>query len=283
MVAEIADPGDPAHNVHHWLWRRSPCAAATPVKGAGHITSEPFDTATFALLFDVDGTLIDIAPTPQSVHVSPSLRQNLRQLAVLTNGATALISGRPLSDLDRLFESPGLAMVGGHGAEIRVWHNGSVREQTAPPLADWIRQRCREVAKISDQILIEDKGYSIAIHYRLAPKLRESVRNAAASILADAPAGELELLQGKEVVEIKHAGLNKGGGIRSLMTYAPFAGRRPIFVGDDVTDEDAFAVMPEFDGIAFSVGRSVPGATRRFETPAEVRRWIAQICRGESD
>jgi trehalose 6-phosphate phosphatase len=81
------------------------------------------------------------------------------------------------------------------------------------------------------------------------------------------------------VVEVKRLGIDKGHGIRTLMAHLPFAGRRPIFVGDDVTDEDAFAVMPEFDGIALSVGRSVKGADRRFETPADVRQWIEQICR----
>ena len=232
------------------------------------------------MLFDVDGTLVDIAPTPRAIRVPPSLRQNLKQLAELTNGATALVSGRPLTDLDRLFGSSGFAMVGGHGAEIRLWHNGSIEEQTAPPLNDWIRRRCHAVGAMGDQVLIEDKGYSIAIHYRLAPELEGRVRDAAAAILADAPAGELELMHGKAVVEIKRAGVNKGRGIRALMTHSPFAGRRPIFVGDDVTDEDAFAVMPEFDGLAFSVGRTVKGATRRFETPDDVRGWIARICRG---
>jgi len=253
-------------------------ARTSPSKGAAAI-SETFDLAAFAFLLDVDGTLIDIAPTPQSVHVPEQLRRDLRQLGTLTDGATALVSGRPLRDLDRLFGPLGIALVGGHGAERRIWREGVAHEDRAPPLTDSVRQRCIEIASASDKILIEDKGYSIAIHYRLAPDFEQAVRDAAAAIVADAGNGKLTVMHGKAVVEIKHAGLSKGSGIRALMTQAPFAGRRPVFVGDDITDEDAFAAMPDFGGIAFSVGRTVEGAIRRFETPADVRQWIAQICR----
>jgi trehalose 6-phosphate phosphatase len=243
--------------------------------------SDLFDPKAFAFLLDVDGTLIDIAPTPQSVQVPDTLPQHLRQLGKLTNGATALVSGRPLRDLDRLFGPLQLALVGGHGAELRVWRNGSLQERRVSPLADWIRQRCAGIGTANENILIEDKGYSIALHYRLAPEYEQTMRDAAATILAQAPAGELEVLHGKAVVEIKRAGLNKGSGIRSLMAHAPFAGRRPIYVGDDITDEDAFAVMPDFDGVALSVGRTVKGAERRFEAPEDVRQWIARICGDE--
>jgi len=238
------------------------------------------DAATFAFLLDVDGTLLDIAPTPQSVRVPDTLLRHLQQLATLTGGATALVSGRPLHDLDRLFGPVQLALVGGHGAELRIWRDGAAEEQRAAPLDAWIRQQCFEVAAGNKNILIEDKGYSIALHYRLAPEWELAVKDAAEAILKQAPEEELEILHGKAVVEIKRAGLNKGSGIRRLMAHAPFSGRRPVYIGDDVTDEDAFAVMPEFEGVALSVGRTVDGAERRFETPEDVRQWIARICRG---
>jgi len=183
-----------------------------------------------------------------------------------------------LRALDQLFGPLGLNLAGGHGAELRRWHDGSAEELRAAPLDSWIRNQGVEIAAAHGDLLIEDKGYSIAIHYRLAPEQETAVRDAAAAILADAPAGTLELLHGKAVVEIKRAGFNKGTAVRVLMSHAPFAGRRPIFVGDDVTDEDAFAVMPEFDGIALTVGRTTADAARRFESPAEVRRWIEQLC-----
>jgi trehalose 6-phosphate phosphatase len=214
------------------------------------------------------------------VQVPEALRVNLRQLAGLTGGATALVSGRPLSDLDRFFGPSPLALVGGHGAERRLWRNGQAEEERAPPLPTPVRERCARIARLSDKILLEDKGYSIALHYRLAPEHGQAVRDAVVATLAETAAGDLEVLHGKAVVEVKRAGLNKGAGIRALMAHAPFAGRRPVFVGDDITDEDAFAVMPQFAGVALSVGRDVPGARRQFETPAQVRDWIARLCRG---
>jgi trehalose 6-phosphate phosphatase len=243
------------------------------------IATEIFDVANCAFLLDFDGTLVDIAPTPQSVQVPPSLPSTLRQLAAFTGGATALVSGRALKDLDRLIEPAGIALVGGHGAELRLWRDGSAEELHAPKLDDTIRRGCNQIVAGREGVLLEDKGYSIAIHYRLAPDQEASIRRAVADMVANAPADGLEVLRGKAVIEIKHAGLTKGSGIRTLMTHAPFAGRRPVFVGDDITDEDAFAAMPEFSGLALSVGRTVKNAERRFETPAEVRGWIEEICR----
>jgi trehalose 6-phosphate phosphatase len=173
-------------------------------------------------------------------------------------------------------------LVGGHGAELRVWRNGGAEERRAPPLPASMRQRCAEIAAAGEKVLLEDKGYSIAIHYRLAPQHEQAIRDAVAVLLADAPAGEFEALHGKAVVEIKRAGLNKGEGIRALMSHAPFAGRRPVFVGDDITDEAGFAVMPEYDGVALVVGRAAKGAECRFETPADVRDWVGQLSRASS-
>jgi trehalose 6-phosphate phosphatase len=253
-------------------------AAASPEH---NIPLPPFDIAVSAFLFDVDGTLLDIAPTPQSVRVPESLPHHLQQLSRLTGGATALVSGRPLHDLDQLFGVLPLTLVGGHGAELRLWRQGAAHDLSAPPLDDWVHQRCLGIAAGRDGVLVEDKGYSIALHYRLAPDQEQPIRKAAAAILADASAGSLAVLHGKAVIEIKRAGVDKGSGIRTLMAQAPFDGRRPIFVGDDITDEDAFAVMPEFGGVAVAVGYNAAGAAHRFETPAEVRRWIAQLCHAD--
>jgi trehalose 6-phosphate phosphatase len=100
------------------------------------------------------------------------------------------------------------------------------------------------------------------------------------AIRADVPA--LEVLAGKAVVEIKNFAFDKGTAIRELMQHAPFAGRKPVFVGDDKTDEAAFKVLPEFDGIAISVGRMVPGVATRFEAPSDVRRWLEDLCKKNS-
>lgn len=239
---------------------------------------EHFDLDRFAFLFDVDGTLIDIAPTPDAVDVPRSLRQNLAHLSALTGRATALVSGRSLHDLDHLFDRPRLALVAGHGAEIRIWHDDSPEQHSAPPIDDAVRRQLLTLAAQNERIIVEDKGYSIALHYRLVPEMEQPVLDGATAIVTRAGAGEIELLRGKAVVEIKRKGVDKGAGIRKLMGRPPFAGRRPVYIGDDVTDEDAFAVMPEFDGVAISVGRTIAGARRAFESPSEVRRWVQDLC-----
>ncbi len=245
-----------------------------------HATSAPvefFDPRRFAFLFDIDGTLLEIAATPSSVHVPSSLRRNLERLAILSDGATALVSGRSLKDLDRLFGALQLTMVGGHGAEIRVWQNGQADVKTAPPLSTRLRARLAAIEAIDSRLLVEDKGYSMALHYRRAPEREAAVRKAVAALEPEIAAEDLEILNGKAVIEIKRPDSDKGTSVRALMAQPPFSQRRPIYVGDDITDEDAFAALPEFDGIGISVGRTVVGVTRCFDHPAAVRQWIAEL------
>jgi len=139
-----------------------------------------------------------------------------------------------------------------------------------------------DIASIADDrpgVVIEDKGYSIAVHYRMAPHLGHAVRDEVNAICARFSSVRVEILPGKSVVEIKQPSFNKGTAVRELMRHPPFQGRRPIFIGDDVTDEAAFDVLPEFDGIGFSVGREVQGIAGMFEAPSDVRRWIAEMVR----
>ena len=237
------------------------------------------DLRKMAFLLDIDGTLLDIALTPHDVRVPPSLRKTLAKLQDCTGGALALVSGRPLSDIDLIFSPLHLSAVGGHGAEIRPKPNGHVDGGSAPHLEKEVRRRFADIARISEGIIVEDKGYSIALHYRLAPDKQRAIEDAVAAVCADLPPQSVELLCGKSLIEIKKVGFNKGTALRDLMSRAPFAGRRPIFVGDDKTDEAAFAVIPEFDGIAISVGRMVPGVAERFEAPSDVRRWLDRLTK----
>jgi trehalose 6-phosphate phosphatase len=232
-----------------------------------------------AVLLDVDGTLLDIAPTPDAVIVPASLRQTLSRLARETGGALALVSGRPLADIDRLFAPLRLPAIGGHGAEIRPTGDGATEAEHAPLLDGGLRNRLAQLVD-APGVLVEDKGYSLAVHYRLAPEQEGRVKEAVAAIQADWPAEPIEVLPGKSVVEIKPAGLDKGAAIRELMQHKPFAGRRPLFVGDDTTDEAGFAVMPEFNGLGFSVGRCIPGTAYCFATPGDVRRWLERLPDG---
>lgn len=234
-----------------------------------------------AILLDVDGTILDIASTPGGVRVPESLRQTLAQLSRKTGGALALVSGRSLGDLDLLFAPLRLPAVGGHGAELRASANGAAEAARSQPLDGRLRDRLAGIADSAPGVLVEDKGYAMAVHYRLAPDQERSVKRAVATIRADWPGDSIEVLPGKSVLEIKAAGFNKGAAIRTLMQHKPFAGRRPIFIGDDTTDETAFAMLPEFDGIGYSVGREVPGTSYCFAAPSEVRHWLQRLSDGD--
>ncbi|MGY4347647.1 trehalose-6-phosphatase [Bradyrhizobium sp. GM7.3] len=140
---------------------------------------------------------------------------------------------------------------------------------SAPPLDKELKRRLAAVAKLSPGILLEDKGYSLALHYRLAPHAEKAIYEAVSLIRADLPNAPIEVLPGKFVCEIKHSGFTKATGVRELMKHEPFKGRRPIFIGDDVTDETVFAIMPDMNGLAFSVGRRAMGVNGHFDAPNE--------------
>lgn len=234
-----------------------------------------------AILLDVDGTIIDIAPTPRAVWVPPTLCRTLSTLLKRTSGALALVSGRSIGDLEILFAPLQLPMIGGHGAEVRRSPDGPVDRHRARPLDNDLKRRFAAIKSAGPGILVEDKGYGLALHYRLAPDLEQTVCDRVAAVCAELPVGTIEILSGKAVIEIKPVGFNKGSAVRELMQRKPFVGRRPIFIGDDRTDEAAFAVLPELDGIGFSVGRRVPGVRGHFDAPEEVRLWLHGLA--ESD
>lgn len=242
---------------------------------------EPLTLREVAILLDVDGTIVDLAATPQSVWVPPSLRDTLAKLWQRTDGALALVSGRRLADLDLMFAPLRLPAIGGHGAEMRPTADGGTVERRGKPLDRRLKRRFADIAKIGPGILVEDKDYAVALHYRLAPEKEKEVREAVAAICAEAGGKLLEVLPGKSVIEVKSPGFNKGLAVSELMTYPPFCGRRPLFVGDDATDEAAFAVLPDFSGIGISVGREAPGAVGHFDTPADVRAWLERIAHGD--
>ena len=221
-----------------------------------------------AVLLDIDGTLLDLAPTPREVWVPPGLAKTLHRLLQRTSGALALVSGRSLNDIDLIFAPEQFPAVGGHGAEMRLSTDNEAVATHAPPMDKELKRRLAAIAKLSPGILLEDKGYSLALHYRLAPHAEKAIYEAVSLIRADLPNAPIEVLPGKCVCEIKHSGFNKASGVLELMTHEPFKGRRPIFIGDDVTDESVFAIMPDLDGLAFSVGRRAQGVARPFRRAA---------------
>jgi trehalose 6-phosphate phosphatase len=235
-----------------------------------------------AVLLDIDGTLLDLAPTPREVWVPPGLAKTLRRLLERTGGALAMVSGRSLNDIDLIFAPDQFPAVGGHGAEMRI-RGDSEAVSPAPSMDKELKRRLAAIAKLSPGILLEDKGYSLALHYRLAPHAEKAIYEAVSLIRADLPNAPIEVLPGKCVCEIKHAGFNKATGVRELMMHEPFKGRRPFFIGDDVTDESVFAIMPDMHGLAFSVGRRAQGVAGHFDSPGDVREFLAHLLDDERD
>jgi trehalose 6-phosphate phosphatase len=235
------------------------------------------DLRKCAILLDIDGTILDFAPSPRQVSVPTDLRRTLTRLNELTGGALALVSGRSLGDIDLIFAPLELAAIGGHGAELRATPGGKV-VMRAKPLGTALKRRLAGVGKLGPGVLVEDKDYSLALHFRLAPDKGDAVRAAVDKICAEIPPGTVEILPGKLVVEVKPAGINKANAVCELMELGPFAKRHPIFIGDDVTDEPVFGIVSQFGGLGFSVGRVAADVNGHFEKPESVRAWLARIA-----
>ncbi|HEU5016386.1 MAG TPA: trehalose-phosphatase [Pseudolabrys sp.] len=250
---------------------------ATPTQNDAAVAAfTPLDPRETALLLDFDGTLVDIAPTPDAVHVPDNLRDTLARLLASTGGALALVSGRTIEDLDDKLAPLVLPIVGGHGAEMRV-RDGEI-VSAVPPLPEPLRRRLARAADFDRGILIEDKGYSLALHYRNAPDAEERLRAYVRSTCAAFAGEPLQVLAGKALFEVKRPGVSKGESVRALLLHAPFAGRKPVFIGDDVTDETVFAVLPALGGIGFSVQRKFDPLAGIFDSPEAVREALARLA-----
>jgi len=232
-----------------------------------------------ALFFDVDGCLIDLAERPEDVVVPAGLIADLERLSTRVGGALALVSGRAIADLDRLFPSLSLPAAGQHGLEWRATPAGPVeRVPVDRAVLDRLVAALTEFAAGKSGLRAEPKGAAVAIHYRQAPALGPDVIAFADALLAGTPGWHA--LAGKMVVELKPDGVDKGAAVERFLALPPFAGRRPLAAGDDVTDEDAFATALRHDGIALQVGDREPTvANRRLPDPAAMRAWIAHASR----
>lgn len=225
-----------------------------------------------ALFLDVDGTLLDFTLDPAAVAVPPPLRGILQALAARLDGAVALVSGRPLAALDALFAPLKLPVAGMHGLERR---NG--QRQAKPPRAPEALQRVRgEAEALSDRhpgTVVEDKGTGISLHWRRAPQHAPAMRSFAEAALPRLPGYRLQ--HGDHVVELRPGGADKGDAIAAFLDEAPFRGRRPVFVGDDLTDEHGFAVVNARRGISVLVGEREPSAAHYWlPDTAAVCAWL---------
>jgi len=228
----------------------------------------------WAFFFDLDGTLIDFTDKPAAVRIGEELRVLLERLYRDTGGAVALISGRALTDIDRLLDGVRLPAAGQHGTERRdatghVTHHDFPRERL-----DWAHARLAEQTAGRSGLVLEHKGLSLAVHYRRAPRLGGYVHRLIQS-LAPSLGPEFRIQPGKRIVEVKPAGKDKGVALVEFMAEAPFRGRTAVFVGDDLTDEYGFEAVNRLGGHSIKVGAGRTAARWRLPHVRAVREWLA--------
>ncbi len=231
-----------------------------------------------ALFLDLDGTLVEIEAHPEDVVAGDTVRALLRDASTALGGALALITGRTIADADRILGAAVSSVAGVHGLEHR--HDGRVeRDARASAELAAALEEVRELVTTGGlEARIEDKGASVALHYRHEPRAEASVRDAASRIAAK---HDLRTLPGKMVIEIVAGAHTKGDAAEAFMRDAPFAGRTPIAIGDDVTDEDMFAAVVRAGGFAVLVGQRRPSAAAyHLGSPADVHAWIAASLPG---
>jgi trehalose 6-phosphate phosphatase len=231
-----------------------------------------------ALFLDVDGTLVEIEREPGAVHVPDRLCLILRDLQQATGGALALVSGRTLAQLDRLFAPLRLSAAGLHGLERRNLRTEVMRARPEPAIFAAARARLAAFADGHPGVLLEDKGLTLALHYRNAPAEQAAATETAEAAVA-ASDGALVLLQGKMVLELKPPGIDKGQAIEAFMGEPPFAGRRPVFAGDDVTDEAGFEVVNQLGGVTIRIGADAGPTAARHGQPevSAMQSWLQAL------
>ena len=243
------------------------------------MAADDLDFQRSALFLDVDGTLLDIAATPDRVVVPDGLAATIARLERSLGGALAIVTGRTLADLDRLFFPLRTRAAGVHGAEIRFAPNEvAVETQGAAPLPDSLWREFAAVTLAFAGTLAENKHYSFTAHYRAAPNAAAPLRAALRSLLERHATGDLELADTLCAYELKSSGFNKGEAVRRFLERLPFVGRRPMFVGDDASDEFGFRSVVDHQGYAFAVGAARPEVDHVFADPATVRLWLERLA-----
>lgn len=237
----------------------------------------PVAASNWALFLDVDGTLLDIAPAPDAVEIPPGLPRCLDDAARALGGALALISGRPIAWIDKKLTPDRLPAAGQHGAEVRLSSGGPVNALVKRPDLSLLRTRATELAAAMPGVIVEEKSFGIALHYRSAPQWAGELRRRMEVLMQDMDGG-LHLLAGKMVFEIKPAVAWKERAVEMFMNVPPFVGRIPVFVGDDLTDENGFRAARRRGGYAIQVGPTrSEQSTSWVENPAAVRDWLAAL------
>lgn len=227
-----------------------------------------------ALFLDLDGTLIEIAPTPDAVRPASHLGALLESAALHAGSALAIISGRSIRDIDRILAPVALPAAGLHGLERRT-AGGAYRPPPALPRFNELRAALGGFAADRPGLLLEDKGATLALHYRARPELAAEAAAAVEAALGGARRG-ITVQRGKAVIELRPEGADKGAAVAAFMSEPPFAGRRPVFAGDDITDEAAFRAVRAQGGVTLRVGGEADTAAEwRLANVEAVHAWLA--------
>jgi trehalose 6-phosphate phosphatase len=234
------------------------------------VATAPSLPAHAALLLDLDGTLLDIAPTPDAVVVPPELPPALRALRARLGDALAVVSGRPIEQIDLLLSDIPFAVAGEHGAAIRFAPWASIERIALPSVPDGWVERAREAIAGHSGALFERKARGFVLHYRQAPEAGPALLAALQFIVGEAQ-DRYVVLPAHMAWEVKPIGVDKGTAVASLLARAPFAGRVPVYIGDDVTDEDGMRVARDAGGLGLRV-QDV------FDSPRGVRAWLTRMA-----
>ena len=237
---------------------------------------KPSPALDWCLFLDVDGTLVEFTDSPLDTFVDDELKEVLRQVAERLGGAVALVSGRSLHYLDTLFAPLRLPAAGLHGVERRKASGAIHGASFVDRRLNGARISLAELVRAHPGTSLEDKGRTLAVHYRMAPQFETELRAALAAII-QALDSRYHIQDGNMVLEIKPRGFTKGSAVGAFLQEPPFSGRTPVFVGDDLTDEGGFRMVESHGGISIAVGDRVR-AQQRFENPLAVRAWLRSIA-----
>jgi trehalose 6-phosphate phosphatase len=235
-----------------------------------------------AFFFDFDGTLVDLAPTPDGVLVRPDMLALIAELRRVTHGAVAIVSGRGIDSIDAFLGMPDLPVAGLHGAERRDANGDTQRVGFNDERLLHMEQVLAEVVRTHPGMLLEIKGAALALHYRNAPDKEGPARDATTRLAAEF-ADAYVLQPGKMVYEIKPKDVDKGRALRAFLDEPPFAGRRPVFAGDDLTDEKGFAVVNTQRGLSIKVGGGDTIAQMRVDSVDALLVWLASLVAAMRD
>ena len=240
-------------------------------------TPIPIDPTRHALFLDFDGTLVSFVDDPADAAIESDVLENLARLQERLGGALAIVSGRRIADLDRFLTPLAFAAAGVHGLEMRAVPGGPIVQRAGPEAMEHVRAALHAAVDIVGGLKLEDKGTALVLHFREHPELEETAK----TLMASAVGGQsgLSVMAGNRIVEVHPAGIDKGVAVRALMGAAPFAGRVPVYVGDDTTDEFALEVVKTLGGLGIKVGEGDSAATARFADVSAVHEWLAAGCR----